>query len=124
MLINKGILNKLVFTLTENVTLSPVYFLFRFVDDLEKKEYTNILVDTSLYIERYNEFEFTEGANEATTLPKGFYHYYIYEQDNDTNLDYKLSGSLLEVGKIKVVGETEMYKPYEYKQEYKSYRNE
>lgn len=106
LLINKGELNKIVVTLSEKTTINPPYYLFRFVNDVDNTEVSIVLIDTSIYIDRYNEFEFTEGTD-ITLDNLGFYHYYIYEQDNDTNIDYKLAGALVESGKLKLVNPNE-----------------
>ena len=104
-LIRKGETNKIVVTLSELTTIAPPYYLFRVVDDIDKTEYAFVLEDISIYGQRYNEFELIEGETvEFENL--GFYHYYIYEQDNNTNLDYTLAGGLVELGKLKVVGAT------------------
>lgn len=98
-LINKGQANTVILTLTEKVTEVIPYFLFRFVCDLTKVEYTFLMSDTSLYTERYNKFILTEGIT-VDLVDTGFYHYYVYEQDNNTNTDWEQAGNLLEVGKV------------------------
>lgn len=97
--INKGQANTVILTLTEKVTEAIPYFLFRFVCDLTKVEYTFLMTDTSIYTERYNKFVLTEGTT-VDLIDTGFYHYYVYEQDNNTNTNYTLAGNLLEVGKV------------------------
>jgi hypothetical protein len=107
----QGQANIIAVTLTEKCTLTQPNFLFRLVNDETNIEYTFIAADTSEYVERYNKFTITETAdpdnlNGEVELPAtGFYHYYIYEQESDTNLDYTLSATLVEIGKCKVPGE-------------------
>ncbi len=59
--------------------------------------------DTSLYIDRYNKFSVIEGTH-VTMTRLGFWSYSIREQASNSNLDPDLSGSVLETGKIKVIG--------------------
>jgi hypothetical protein len=103
-LIRKGESNNICLTLKEKCELDNPIFLFRFVDDVDKTEYACIVEDISIYKDRYNEFIFIEGTT-ATLVNRGFYHYYIYEQESENNLDYTLA-NLVESGKLMVVGET------------------
>lgn len=116
----QGESNIVAITLTEKCTLESPFFLFRFVNDESNIEYTFIAEDTSDFPERYNKFTIVETASPDTLdgevhLPNaGFHHYYIYEQASDSNLDYTLATSLVEVGKMKVPGderEVESYTP-------------
>ena len=104
-IINKGQSNAVTLTLTEKVSLSVPYFLFRFVSDDTNVEKTFIMPNTSIYTNRYDEFNLIEGTT-VTLSPTGFYHYYVYEQASAVNLNYLLSGALLEAGKVKVIGTT------------------
>ncbi|RLS22539.1 MAG: hypothetical protein DWH72_00890 [Planctomycetota bacterium] len=101
-LINKGESNIIDLTLTERVTLAVPVFLFRFVNDITNVEFACIMANTSIYKDRYDRFTFIEGTT-LTLNPTGFYHYYVYEQVSNVNLDYTLAGDLLEVGKLRVV---------------------
>lgn len=101
--ITKGQTQELVLTLKEKTTLANPVYLFRFVNDTDKKEYAFIGTDTSEFKYRYNLFTVTEGT--TITLPlTGLYTYYVYEQSSTTNTDYKLSGTMVERGKLKVTG--------------------
>lgn len=108
-------------TLTEKVTLDSPVFLFRFVNDETKVEYSCIASDTSYFPLRYNKFSITEKTSPTITerrngnieLPKaGFYHYYIYEQSSTTNLDYTLATTQVEIGKLKVPGDSRTVESY------------
>lgn len=107
----KGQSNIIAVTLTEKCTLTQPNYLFRLVNDETNIEYAFIAPDTSNYVERYNKFTITETAdpdnlNGEIELPdSGFYHYYIYEQESTTNLDYTLATTLVEIGKCKVPGD-------------------
>jgi hypothetical protein len=105
-LINKGESNIIDLSLTEKVTLAIPVFLFRFVNDITNVEFACIMANTSIYKDRYDRFTFIEGTT-LTLNPTGFYHYYVYEQESEVNLDYTLAGNLLEVGKLKVVSSQE-----------------
>lgn len=105
-LIIKSTTNKIIVTLKEKQTLAVPVFLFRLVSDVDNKEYSFILADISVYKDRYNEFDFIEGTT-AILKEKGFYHYYIYEQTSAVNLDYTLTTTLLEVGKLEVTDNSE-----------------
>jgi hypothetical protein len=96
-------------------------FLFRFISDQSKVEYSCIATDISNYPLRYNKFSITEKASPTITerrngnieLPDpGFYHYYIYEQSSTTNLDYTLATTEVEIGKLKVPGEERTVESY------------
>tara|TARA_B100000768_G_C11220389_1_gene350238 strand:- start:355 stop:759 length:405 start_codon:yes stop_codon:yes gene_type:complete len=106
--LKKDTINRVVFTGTENVTLTaPVYFLFELIsDDTKVKKYFTG-VDVSSNICRYNEFmvEVTEGAedllNSVINLkPNGYYTYNVYQQSSPTNIDVTLTGGLVENGKL------------------------
>lgn len=58
------------------------------------------MTDISAYIERYNEFEITEGT--TVTLDAGEYLYEIYAQSSPSNLDPALANQLVEQGIVKV----------------------
>ena len=94
-------------TLTEKVTLSPVYFLFEFKNDTSNTKYYVISADTSTETERYNLFSITEGVDDQVNGSvilgdSGFYTYTVYEQSSSSNLDP--SGlSIVETGKMKLL---------------------
>jgi len=103
--INKGTSNVIDLTLSENVTITNPYFLFRFVNDDTNVEYACIITNTSLYTERYDRFDLIEGTT-VTLGANGFYHYYVYEQASAVNLDYNSAGACLEYGKANVTNST------------------
>lgn len=105
-LVNKGESNIIDLTLSERVTLPIPIFLFRFINDITNAEFSCIMDNISIFKDRYDRFEFIEGTT-LTLNPTGFYHYYVYEQVSEVNLDYTLAGNLLEVGKLKVVSSSE-----------------
>jgi hypothetical protein len=108
----QGQANIIAVTLTEKCTLESPVFLFRFVNDESQVEYTFIAPDVSDFPTRYNQFSIVETESPDTLhgevhLPDAdFYHYFIYEQSSNTNLDYTLATTLVEVGKMKVPGES------------------
>jgi hypothetical protein len=116
--INQGQSNEIAVTLTENCTLSQPNFLFRFVNDETHNEYAFIASDESQFPARYNKFTILETSDPDTLdgeieLPKtGLYHYYIYEQESDSNLDYTLSTGLVEQGKLTVPGDSPTVNAY------------
>ena len=77
--IEKAQTNEFVLTLTESVTISNPYFLFKFVWELDE-ELTPIYwvgTDTSSYTYRYNLFTLEEGVD--ATFKIGQYRYEVYE---------------------------------------------
>lgn len=92
----------LILTLTENVSLADPFYLFAFTHVITKDVVAFIKADAddeSNYPQRYNQYTI-----DPSVLFDGFHpgewHYKIYEQDNDTNLDPALSRSVLEYGKM------------------------
>lgn len=88
-------------TLTEKVTISNPYFLFVFTNRTTSVETAIILTDVSTHIERYNQFDVTEGT--TFTLDAGEYEYQVYAQTSSTNTDSSLANELVESGVLKVV---------------------
>jgi hypothetical protein len=88
-------------TLTEKVTISNPYFLFVFTNRTTSVETAIILTDVSTHIERYNQFDVTEGT--TFTLDAGEYEYQVYAQTSSTNTDPSLANELVESGVLKVV---------------------
>lgn len=89
----------LILTLTELVSLDTPVFLFVFTHVLTKDVVAFISVDTSLFPSRYNEFTINPSVLFAGKQP-GEWHYKIYEQVSNSNLDPALSGAVLEYGKM------------------------
>lgn len=88
-------------TLSEKVTISNPYFLFVFTNRTTSVETTIILTDVSTHIERYNQFDVTEGT--TFTLDAGEYEYQVYAQTSSTNTDPSLANEIVESGVLKVV---------------------
>jgi hypothetical protein len=88
-------------TLTEKVTISNPYFLFVFTNRTTSVETSIILTDISTHIERYNQFDVTEGT--TFTLDAGEYEYQVYAQTSSINTDPSLANELVESGVLKVV---------------------
>jgi hypothetical protein len=111
--------SNIILTLSENVTLtgSPVYFLFRFIDETTNVEKIFSAADTSTNIERFNNFTITltgasfENLTGGTiNLPvDGKLKYEAYEMYNPSNLALSgTSGVILETGLVQVSGSTNM----------------
>ena len=89
-----------ILTLTEKVTISPVYFLFSFTHRLTNVTTNVLLTDSSSYTERYNKFAVTEGS--TFTLDAGEFMYKVYAQTSNSNTDPDLADELVEEGVLKV----------------------
>ena len=89
-----------ILTLTEKVTISPVYFLFSFTHRLSNSTTNVLLTDTSSYTDRYNKFAVTEGA--TFTLDAGEYMYKVYAQTSPSNTNPDNADELVEQGILKV----------------------
>ena len=111
-LLNRDSTNKSVFTLFEKTTLSPVYYLFEFIDEDTNTSKLFTGVDISTNKTRYNEFviELTTNGiedllNSVINLQvNGYYTYKVYEQSSPTNLLVANAGAIVELGKVKVDG--------------------
>ena len=102
LLITKSETKNLVVTLSELVDLlTPVNWLFRFINDQTQREYLTFLTDESEATERYNSFPFTEGVD-ITFSELGDYAYYAYQMPDTDDTDYT-RGTLVEVGKVRVI---------------------
>lgn len=115
--INKNQSNNVIFTLTENQTLTNPYYLFSLTSHLSKVEYNFICNDISSATSRYNKFIVVETgrtfqnltAGTVSLTDNGFYTYKIYEQSSPVNLDVSLvDGVLLEQGLLYVSGSTQI----------------
>lgn len=89
-----------ILTLTEKVTISPVYFLFSFTHRLSNSTTNLLLTDTSAYTDRYNKFAVTEGS--TFTLDAGEYMYKVYAQTSPSNTNPDNADELVEQGILKV----------------------
>jgi hypothetical protein len=110
--INKNSDNVVVLTLTEKTTLPTPYYLFSFVNG-NTREVTNFTAtDLSSYTSRYNEFLIKETGSTFVNLTAstinvkpGMYSYTIYQQTSPTNLIISAATSIVEVGKVNVMGD-------------------
>lgn len=113
--IERNVVNEVVLTLTEKVTIPNPFFVFSFQPLATLNEYQPLIYftapDLSAYIDRYNLFEITEDDSGSTTggnniplyLKGGQYEYKVY-QSTTGSLVPNTFGSLLEQGKM-VVGD-------------------
>lgn len=93
---------ELILTLRENESLAIPYYLFVFTHVLSKETVAFIKTvadDQSNYKSRYNQFTINPSV---IFLGKqvGEWHYKIYEQGSNSNLNPALSGAVLEYGKM------------------------
>ncbi len=128
LLVNRGQNNTLIMTLAEKTTLTSPYYLMRLVNDTTRAVKTVILAaNLSSYTYRYDQFTLTESSTEILTSgtvelkPTGFWTYSVYQQESSTNLNVDNTTSLVEVGKLKVLGEDTEYKEYQPPREYKAF---
>ncbi len=131
LLITRGTNNTLVMTLTEKSTLTSPYYLMKLVNDTTRELKLFVLAsDQSLYQNRYNEFVLTEvnslGAEVLTSgtvmlKPTGFWTYEVFEQSDPTNLHVENATTLVETGKVKVIGTDTEYVEHQPPTSYKAY---
>ena len=98
----------LILTLTENVSITPAFFLFVFTHVLtgqSVKFIKEVGEDESLFPIRYNQFTIN-AAVVFLDKPTGEYHYTVYEQASNNNTDPAQSGAILEYGKLRIYPET------------------
>lgn len=126
--INKNANNTIIATLAEKATLSEPFYLFVFTSDVDKTEVIFTARDTTEFNERYNKFlitetsgtvDFTSGVINLT--PTGFWSYKAYEQVDSSNLLVSNTTSLVEVGRVKVIGEETFNTVYNNDKTYKAY---
>ena len=100
--IEKGEINTIVLTLTEDTTIPEPYYLFVFQNEFNKESNKIYWIgtDTSQYKDRYNLFTLEEG--EDVTFVKGQFTYSVYESavppEDETGL------TLVEEGRMVVAG--------------------
>lgn len=111
LVINKNSNNTLILTLTEKVTIASPTFLFKFTNDLTRESVLFLSANLSSYKDRYDKFLITETSGTINFSsgviklnPTGFWKYQIFEQASTSNLLESATGSLVENGKIKVIG--------------------
>ncbi len=112
-LINRNTSNTICLTLNEKRTIEDPYYIFNFVNDQTNVSTVFYTANLSINRDRYDMFNITETSTEDLSighveLSEGFYHYYIYQSAIYT-LDLTLVGSLMESGKVKVLGTTTEY---------------
>lgn len=110
-LITHNTTNTVILTLKEKCTLANPYFLFVFTNDLTRDQVKFNCTDTSLYKDRYNKFSIIETQSmvnhdigKVKLHPTGYWSYSIYEQTSATNKSVSQTTSLVETGKVKVIG--------------------
>ena len=110
LVINKNSNNTLILTLTEKVTIASPTFLFKLTNDLTRESVLFLSANLSSYKDRYDKFLITETSgtiNVSSVIklnPTGFWKYQIFEQASTSNLLESATGSMVENGKIKVIG--------------------
>jgi hypothetical protein len=126
--INKNANNTIIATLAEKATLSEPFYLFVFTSDVDKTEVIFTAQDTTEFNERYNKFLITEtsGTIDLTSgvinlTPTGFWSYKAYEQVDSSNLLVSNTTSLVEVGRVKVIGAEVFNTVYDNNKTYKGY---
>jgi len=94
--------NKIVLTLTEVTTISPVFYLFEFEGEFDTAEDPIYWqpTDTSPYTSRFNLFTLDEPAD--IEFVKGQYKYKVYESDESTMDPTGLN--MIEEGRMVVAG--------------------
>ncbi|WP_212005748.1 hypothetical protein [Chitinophaga sp. HK235] len=110
-LLNRGEIKSVVVTVSEKAVLSPTVYNIRFRNDLTKLEVTiSPAVDISPSPDRYNQFAIDTAI--FSDMDNGFHSYWVTDQD----------GNILEVGKMKLVGEKPVMTQYQdTPTEYKTY---
>ena len=111
LVINKNSNNTLILTLTEKVTIASPTFLFKLTNDLTRESVLFLSANLSSYKDRYDKFLITETSGTINASsgvinlnPTGFWKYQIFEQASTSNLLESATGSMVENGKIKVIG--------------------
>jgi hypothetical protein len=126
--ITKNANSTIIATLAEKATLASPFYLFVFTSDVDNTEVIFTAQDTTEFNERYNKFLvtettstpiFTSGVIELN--PTGFWSYKVYEQEIQTNLDVANTTSLVEQGRVKVIGTDVINPRYNNEITYKGY---
>ena len=114
MKIKKNPINIFFFSLSENTTLTPVYYLFELTCVQDDTITLFTATDISTNKPSYNEFliEETESIdllNGKINLPLiGSYTFRVFEQSSNTNLIVANSGSEVDNGKIDLIQDVEV----------------
>lgn len=101
--ITKQDTKSLYLTLSEKTTIANPTYLFSLVSRQTDNIKNFILTDESSFPDRYNEFEFTEGDTDATTLEVGEHLYTVYAQLDPNNLNPNNADEIVETGIFKVI---------------------
>ena len=117
--LEKGQTNEdLVFTLSENTTLSNPVYLFQFISPLNVG-YTCISTDlaTTAQKERYNKFTIIEGVDDRENGSlilggQGVYELVIWEQSSATNLDPDNATGRVEQTLVRLIGTSDSTTDY------------
>jgi len=119
LVINKNSNNTLILTLTEKVTIASPTFLFKLTNDLTRDSVLFLSANLSSYKDRYDKFLITETSGTINASsgvinlnPTGYWKYQIFEQASTSNLLESATGSMVENGKIKVIGTDTIYTVY------------
>ena len=119
LVINKNSNNTLILTLTEKVTIASPTFLFKLTNDLTRESVLFLSANLSAYKDRYDKFLITETSGTINASsgvinlnPTGFWKYQIFEQASTSNLLESATGSMVENGKLKVIGTDTTYTVY------------
>jgi len=126
--ITKNANSNIVVTLAEKATLAEPFYLFVFTSDVDNTEVIFTGQDLTTFNERYNKFLITEtsGTINLTSgvinlTPTGFWSYKAYEMVDSDNLLVSNTTSLVEEGRVKVIGEETFNTAYDNKKTYKGY---
>lgn len=113
---------RIIVTLNELKTLTSPYYLFVFTHVTTKDQVKFIAgADLSAYPERFNQFEVNTQELFGEFL-KGEWHYNVYEQASNVNLDPANSTGLVENGKLSLNDSTDFnYQTYDIPVTYKAY---
>jgi hypothetical protein len=104
-LLEKGTVKEMILSLGVLAIENPIY-LFEFVNDIRNDLVTFQAINTSLYIDRYSEFQITVNdyfLNET----EGFWTYKVFEYQVDP-----LIKNLLEIGKMKLIDQAFAFTSY------------
>jgi hypothetical protein len=124
-LLQKATTNEdVIFTLSENTTLTSPYYLFEFTSE-GNTSYTCISADLATVAQqaRFNKFTFIEGVDDRTNGSlilgnTGVYRVNVYEQASSTNLDVA-NATFVEYTMMRLIdSETSNYVSHEIVTEY------
>jgi hypothetical protein len=99
-ILNKGKINSVVFTLNESSVASGEFFLQLYSNQNKKNTLVYLSGDTSLNTVRYNRYDIDETVLNLTV---GEYDYFVHEFTGGTP-DINLSEGIVETGKCIVIG--------------------